>query len=122
MESIFKPSPLGAENLAAGESKTVLIHFLAGGDRRGTLFTVIQSGSTVFDDEVIRVLQNGPVEAGCAKRKKYCRYFYAACDISIHRRIKMFNLPHPKMKSLCWKILNRTGENKLPVCGLLWIT
>lgn len=58
------------ENLAAGESKTVLIRFLAGEDGRVTLFTVIQSGSTVFDDEVIRVLQNGPGGSRLCKTEK----------------------------------------------------
>jgi protein TonB len=48
------------EDLDAGEKKVVLIRFMVDTDGTVTGFTVVQSGGSAFDNEVIRVLKKMP--------------------------------------------------------------
>jgi protein TonB len=48
------------EDLEAGEKKVVLIRFMVDTDGSVTGFTVVQSGGSAFDNEVIRVLKKMP--------------------------------------------------------------
>jgi protein TonB len=48
------------EDLEAGEKKVVLIRFMVDLDGSVTGFTVVQSGGSAFDNEVIRVLKKMP--------------------------------------------------------------
>ncbi|MGV3657881.1 MAG: energy transducer TonB [Chitinophagaceae bacterium] len=47
-------------DMAPGEKRSVLIRFLVSANGSITGFEVLQSGGSAFDNEVIRVLKNGP--------------------------------------------------------------